>query len=76
MDARTQNLMAYLDKAHSVFHAVAGLVDALKEQGYTPLQERDAWELVPGGKYYLTRGGCAVMAFRVPQTEAHFFFTI
>ena len=69
MDARIRNLMSYLDNAHSVFHAVAGLVDALKEQGYTPLHERDTWNLVPGGKYYLTRGGSAVMAFRVPMAE-------
>ena len=66
MDKRTQALMAYLDKAHSVFHAVAGLAEQLEANGYTCLQERDEWKLVPGGKYYLTRGGSAVMAFRVP----------
>lgn len=66
MDSRTKALMDYLDKAHSVFHAVAGLVEQLKEQGYETLQERDEWSLVPGGKYYLTRGGSAVMAFRIP----------
>ena len=67
MDVRTKALMAYLDKAHSVFHAVAGLVEQLQAEGYTCLHEADSWELVPGGKYYMTRGGSAVMAFRVPQ---------
>lgn len=67
MDMRIKKLMDYLDKAHSVFHAVAGLVDQLKQQGYEALQERDEWKLVPGGKYYLTRGGSAVMAFRIPE---------
>ena len=67
MDVRTKALMDYLDKAHSVFHAVAGLVDQLKTQGYEALQERDQWKLIPGGKYYLTRGGSAVMAFRIPK---------
>ncbi len=66
MDNRTQALMDYLDKAHSVFHAVAGLVEELKAQGYTCLRECDEWFLVPGGKYYMTRGGSAVMAFRIP----------
>ena len=65
--------MNYLDQAHSVFHAVAGLVDQLKQQGYEALQERDAWKLVPGGKYYLTRGGSAVMAFRIPQAAPQGF---
>ena len=73
MDNRTKALMEYLDKAHSVFHAVAGLVEQLQAQGYEPLQERDEWKLVPGGKYYLTRGGSAVMAFRVPQAAPQGF---
>ena len=67
MDVRTKALMGYLDKAHSVFHAVAALVEQLRARGYTCLHEADAWELVPGGKYYMTRGGSAVMAFRVPK---------
>ena len=66
MDNRTKALMEYLDKSHSVFHAVAGLVDALKADGYICLQEADPWDLIPGGKYYMTRGGSAVMAFRIP----------
>ena len=66
MDTRIQNLMGFLDQAHSVFHAVNGLAKTLENAGYTRLHETDRWELVPGGKYYLTRGGAAVMAFRVP----------
>ncbi len=73
MDKRIDELKNYLDKAHSVFHAVAGLVEQLQEAGYTALQERDDWKLVPGGKYYLTRGGSAVMAFRVPVTAPQGF---
>ena len=69
MDVRTKALMDFLDEAHSVFHAVAGLEKALVENGYTCLREQDAWELVPGGKYYVTRGGSAVIAFRVPEGE-------
>ena len=73
MDIRTKALMAYLDKAHSVFHAVAGLVEQLQAEGYTCLHEADSWELVPGGKYYMTRGGSAVMAFRVPRETPNGF---
>jgi len=60
-------LKNFLDNAHSVFHAVAGLVAQLEKAGYTPLQEGQNWLLQAGGKYYLTRGGTAVIAFRVPQ---------
>lgn len=70
MDNRIEKLQAYLDSAHSVFHAVAGLVKQLEEAGYARLSEGEAWQLQKGGKYYLTRGGSALIAFRVPQGEA------
>ena len=67
MDARTQELMKFLDSAHSVYHAVGELVDMLKTAGYTHLPESAQWELAPGGKYYMTRGGSALVAFRMPE---------
>lgn len=67
MDKRTKALLAYLDASHSVYHAAAYLADTLENAGYTRILEGEKWSLVPGGKYYLTRGGTAVMAFRVPQ---------
>jgi len=60
-------LMDFLDASPSVYHAVANLENELKNADYTPLFESDSWNLVPGGKYYLTRGGSAIMAFRIPE---------
>lgn len=68
MDHRTSKLMEFLDASVSVYHAAAYLADTLEQAGYVRLQEGDAWELAAGGKYYLTRGGTAVLAFRVPKT--------
>lgn len=73
MDKRTQALMAFLDSAHSAYHAVDGLTRQLEQAGYCRLSERDVWQLVPGGKYYLTRGGNAVIAFRIPEGGAEGF---
>ena len=67
MDNRTQALMRFLDNSPSVYHAVENLRLDLENAGYTRLCEAGGWELVPGGKYYLTRGGSAVLAFRVPE---------
>ena len=67
MDNRINGLMNYLDSARSVFHAVDGLKNILESKGYTRLQESGKWELIPGGKYYLTRGGASIMAFRIPN---------
>ena len=56
----------FLDTAHSAYHAVHQLTQQLEQQGYTRLLEQGDWVLAPGGKYYLTRGGSALIAFRVP----------
>ena len=67
MEKRTQGLIDFLDSAHSVYHAVAALATQLEEAGYVRLSEGEGWKIAPGGKYYLTRGGSALAAFRVPR---------
>ncbi len=67
MDKRIENLCAFLDTSVSVYHAVAYLEKELLAAGYEKLYEQDAWTLVPGGKYFMVRGGTALMAFRIPQ---------
>ena len=61
MDNRIEKLMAFLDASPSVYHATANLAAELEANGYAPLCEAQAWDLVPGGKYYVTRGGSAVL---------------
>ena len=67
MENRVQALMRFLDHSPSVYHAVENVRIELENAGNTRLSEGEEWELVAGGKYYLTRGGSAVLAFRVPQ---------
>ncbi len=67
MDNRVKSLCEYLDAAHSVYHAVDYLVQTLNHAGYTRLEEKNEWNILPGGKYFITRGGTAIIAFRVPK---------
>ena len=67
MEQSIFELKEFLDSAHSTYHAVAALGWMLEEAGYTYLSEQDPWELAPGGKYYLTRGSSALIAFRIPM---------
>ena len=69
MDKRINALRAFLDASHSVYHAAKNIADVLENAGYTRLYEADKWELSAGGKYYLVRGGTAVLAFRIPEGE-------
>ena len=59
-------LCTFLDASHSVYHAHAYLVNELKCAGYTRLSEAESWQIVPGGKYYVSRGGTALVACRSP----------
>ena len=76
MNERMDALRAFLDASHSMYHAQNYLVQTLKAQGYARLMEREAWNLAPGGKYYISRGGTTVIAFRVPtQAPKGFMMT-
>ena len=67
MNEKIQALRGFLDGSPSPYHAVAQLKETLEGRGYTRLLEHEPWRLAPGGKYYLTRGGSALVAFRVPE---------
>ena len=76
MDNRIKELAAFLDASVSVYHAAKNVASMLEAAGYTCLSEAQKWTLEPGGKYYLTRGGTAVLAFRIPQgTPAGFLMS-
>jgi len=66
MNDRIQALCDFLNASHSLYHAQEYIMDMLKNAGYTRLYEHQSWNLQPGGKYCLIRGGTAVIAFRVP----------
>ncbi len=57
----------FLDHSPSGYHAVANLTAMLDKEGYARLLERDEWRIVPGGKYYISRGGTSLIAFRIPE---------
>ncbi len=73
MDKKTKAFMSFLDASHSTYHAVQNLTNLLNEAGYTQLCEGEEWSLAPGGKYYLTRGGTALVAFRIPEGKVKGF---
>lgn len=57
-----QNLLDFIDASPSPWHAVASSADLLKANGFTELNESDAWQLSSGNRHYIVRGG-AIIAF-------------
>ena len=67
MDRRIEQLRSFLDQAHSVYHGIRLLTGELEQEGYRALPEEQEWKPEPGGRYYVTRGGSSLVAFRIPH---------
>ena len=65
--AYDRELLDFIQSHPSVYHVIEGQRQKLLEAGYQQLLEGRAWELRSGGKYFLTRNGSALLAFRVPE---------
>ena len=60
----TNSLFKFIKNSPSAFHTVASVKERLVADGYTELFEGSAWSLVDGGKYFVTRNGSSIIAFR------------
>ena len=63
-----KELLGFIGNSPSCYHVTENFAEMLKNQGYRALNEQDKWDIQPGGKYYVTRNGSSIIAFRVPQT--------
>ena len=69
MNCNIQDFMSFLDDSPSGYHAAFNLVMMMQQQGYQMLLEHEDWQLEPGGKYLMVRGGTTLIAFKIPKGE-------
>ena len=65
----TMDLIDFIARSPSAFHAVEQVRQALEGAGYRPLLESEAWDIEPGDRCYVKRNGSSLIAFRVPRTD-------
>lgn len=65
-----EQLLAFIEKSPSCFHAIKNMKDILLAEGFAELREEDKWEIVNGGKYFVTRNDSSIVAFTIPETGA------
>ncbi len=63
-----EDLKQLLDRSPTSWHAVQEIGNRLAGIDFTPLDETEKWELEPGKKYFLQRGG-ALSAFSIPPQK-------
>ncbi len=69
MNEINQELLSFIQRSPSCYHAVANIAGELEAHGFTELSEGNAWTLVPGGKYFVRRNLSTLLAFKVPTEE-------
>lgn len=72
----SQELLTFLRKSPSTFHAVKTIVEELKQDGYQEIGERETWNLSAEGKYYVTRNDSSIIAFHVGKNLDDYSFNI
>lgn len=65
--SQAQDLLDFIDASPSPWHAVDTAVQRLSKQGYSALDESQAWQLKAGLGYYVVRGGASIIAFHMGQ---------
>lgn len=63
-----EQLLAFIEKSPSCFHAVKNMKEILLADGFAELKEEDKWEITEGGRYFVTRNESSIVAFTIPET--------
>ena len=72
----SQEMTGFLKECLTAFHAVEQLGKELEGNGYKRLRECEKWEIVPGGKYYVTRNDSSIIAFCIGTNLTDYSFNI
>ena len=67
---RIQNLLNFINRSPTPFHAVQEMSDTLASKGFIQLREFEDWSLVPNGRYFLSRNDSSLIAFIVGSKPA------
>ena len=63
-----KELLSFIHESPVCFLAVRNLRDRLEEEGYRELSSGE-WNLTAGGRYFMTRNGSSLIAFRIPEEK-------
>ena len=69
-------LLTFIQKSPSCFHAVDTMKHMLLESGYQELKECESWKLEKSGKYFTTRNGSSIIAFHIGNDLSDYHFQV
>ena len=69
----SKELLTFIEKSSSVFHAVKSLSDILLENNFIALDENQKWNLEEGKSYFVTRNQSSIIAFKYSKKDYNGF---
>ena len=65
-----KEMLEFIEKSPSNYHAAANVCEMLQKGGFTEIREQDSWQLEQGKSYYVLRNDSSLIAFRLPESNA------
>ena len=62
-----EEMLDFLYKSPSCFHAVDEIKKHLKKAGYEQLDESQKWKIHAGGKYFVMRNNSSIITLDLPE---------
>lgn len=73
---KNDELISFLNKSVSNFHAVKEVRNRLEKEGFKELSETELWKVEKGGKYFTTRNDSSVIAFQVGKELSDYHYQV
>ena len=72
----SEELVSFIKKSPTAFHAIEQMSQTLKANGYQELLENESWSIIPGGRYFVTRNQSSIIAFHLGEDLEHYSFNV
>ena len=59
------DLLAFIDRSPTPYHAVASAAERLEKAGFSRLEESELWSLSAAARHYVVRAGGSLAAFTI-----------
>ncbi|MDN3520028.1 M18 family aminopeptidase [Halomonas ramblicola] len=66
-DDLLERLFDFLRRSPTPWHATANMAARLEAAGFRRLDEREAWQLAPGDRVFVTRNDSSIIALQLPE---------
>lgn len=72
----SKELVSFIKQSPTAFHAVATMINILKENGFKELLEGQSWHIEPSQNYYVVRNNSSIIAFKTGSDLTNYSFNV